>query len=138
MGVFQFLPARAQKKPIQIITDLDALISEPIGFRFAGEDYEIKPVDTESFMKVANALGNIQEILRQRAEGQEVSDEQVYRAYLRFTEPLCPGITLKTLKSMAIPQIHALINLITRHLQGQTAELMQAQDVEKKKSPPLG
>jgi hypothetical protein len=132
--ITKLFPARTEKKPLKIIADFDALISEPIGFRFHGKEYEIKPVDTETFMRVAKALQEIQDLLSQRTQGTEVDNEKVYDAYHKFLSPLCPSITLKDLNSMALPQIHALKNLIIRHMLGDTAEQMQGEKSEKKKS----
>lgn len=114
----KLLPNRAGKKSVKIVADFDQLIAEPIGFRFQGRDFEIKPVDTETFMKTTHSLQEIQDLLKKKGEGQEITNEEVYEAYLKFTQPLCPQITLKILKSMSLSQIHALVNLIIRHILG--------------------
>lgn len=130
-------PVRTESKPIKIIADIDAIISEPVGFIFQGQTYEIHPVDTESFMRVANSLHEVQRILQDRGQGKSIDEEEVYQAYLKFIQPLCPRIGLKELKAMKLPQIDALVNLIFKHIRGDTTQSKTEQeetDEKKKKS----
>lgn len=127
----------ARSKPpenLKIIADFDSLIVEPVGFVYRGKSYEVKPVDTESFLKIADCLGHMNSLLNSRAQGAEVTDDVVYESYYNFITPLCPTFTMKDLKSMKLPQLGGLVNLIIRHLTGETVSDTRSEDSEKKKT----
>lgn len=136
--IHKLLPTRNQSRPnVQVIADFDDLIAQPIGFKVFGKVYEIQPVTTETFLKVANALGQVQNLLSERAQGREIKDQEVYDHYFQFITPLCPDMTKDELKKLALPQLNALITLIIQHMTGrtpQTPKPVEAEDAEKKNS----
>lgn len=128
-------PARMNAKPAKVIADLDDLIAEPVAFRFQGKTWVLKPVDTETFMRVARALEDIQELLSGHSGGEPKNKEEIYDAYLVFIQPLCEGIGMTEIRSMTLPQLHALMSLIIRHITGQTTqESVSGSEEEKKKT----
>lgn len=132
----RIMPAR-QKPAVKVIADLDSIVSQPIGFRFMGKDYVIEPVTTEKFMQIAGALERMQNIAKEHAENKGITQEDVYESYHDFIKSLCPKITVKDLRSMALPQLHAVINLMIRHITGQTDDQMVGESEihsEKKKT----
>lgn len=135
MGMFKLMPTRAPSKPAKIIADFDALISESIAFRFHGKDFIIRPVDTETFLKVMIGFQEAQMLVRQEAEGKVVDTDAIYDAYLKFIGPLCEDFTVKDLKSMTLSQINALIGLIIKHITGGTDTAMAESD--EKKNPKI-
>ena len=129
----KLLPGR-QKPSVTVVADLDALISEPIGFQFKGRVYEIKPVDTATFMRTTNALGKIQELLGKRTQGDKIEDEEIYKAYDELITPLCPKFGYQNIKSATLAQLFAVVNLIIKQLTGQTTSSSETTVDEKKKS----
>jgi hypothetical protein len=130
-GLSHFMPARGAKLPVKVISDLDDLVAQPIGFRYLGEDYIIAPMTTRNFMIVTQALHELEETLKK--QNGEWDDESIYQAYYEFISPLCPGISLKKIKKGTISQLHALLNLMVRHITGQTEPDMVREEEEKKK-----
>lgn len=124
------MPARAKSQDYSVVLDLDELLTKPVGFQVLGRTYTVRPVSTETFLKLANVLGEIQALIKSIGEGAEAHDVQIYEAYHRYISVLCPEFTLDTLKKMQLPQVHGLVNLIIKHATGQP---MNLDVVEKKK-----
>lgn len=136
MGILhKLMPTRDDKKSALMIADLDDLISQPIGFKYLGKEYIIEPMTTHNFMIVTRALHELEQILKTK-EQSEFNEDEIHNAYYNFVSALCPTITLIEIKKAKIPQLHALLNLMVRHITGQTAHEMVAEDedLEKKKS----
>lgn len=117
-------------KDYTLVADLDAFIREPIAFKFGGKAYEISPVRTEDFMKMARSLDKVQKLLEQRKDGIDITDESITDAYHSLFAPLCPALSLEDVRQMTVAQLHAILQLFIRHLTGQ--EL-----APEKKNPPL-
>lgn len=136
MGILhKLMPTRDDRRPTKMIADLDDLISQPIGFKFRGKEYIIEPMTTENFMLVTNAMHELEQILKTK-EHSQFNEKEIYKAYYNFVSVLCPTISYYSIKKAKIPQLHALLNLMIRHITGQTAPDMVAEedDLEKKKS----
>lgn len=133
MGVLQkLMPARdAQASTVKIIADLDSLVSQRIGFRFAGKDFVVEPVSTGSFIRISQTMAEFQELLLKKDDASAgVTEARIYEAYYRWISVLCPAISLRDIQAMKIVQLHALMNLMIRHITGQTQE--PTPDLEKK------
>lgn len=117
----KFMPTREELTPkdYTIVADLDAFIEEPVAFKFGGKMYEILPVDTKAFMKVSRELDRIRKFLESRAEGKDITDEQIADSYFSFFSPLCPELKRDDVGKMTVAQLHALLQLFIRHLTGQ-------------------
>jgi len=123
-------PARTQARPVKIVADFDALVSQEIGFKLHGESYILKPVNTEDSMRLTLALERANKLSAQREQDNSVTLEDICQAYLDFISPLCPQMTMDTLKQMTLAQIHALVGLIIRHMMGLTSEDMRESSVD--------
>ena len=142
MGIIsKLMPARsANEEPVKIISDLDSLISRRIGVKFQGKVLEIEPVDTQSFIRIAQASFEFHKLLHDKEMNNvEVTQDQIYRAYYKFISILCPSISMDEIKSMKVQQLSALMQTIVAHISGKTAKDMQAlaedlsQEAQKKK-----
>lgn len=131
MGAFQFKPVRSQSQPL-VITDLDALISKPIAFKFQGEIFTVKPVDTGTYLKVADGLGQLQALTSQ--DQANVKREDIDQAYFNLLSNLCDDLKISHIQKMTVAQINALLRLIVRHLTGETEKYMQSDDSAQKKN----
>lgn len=124
-------PARTQAQDCSVVLDLDDLMVKPVGFQLKGRTYIVKPVSTETFLRLADILGEIQTMVQGIAKGDKIHDADIYQAYYRYISVLCPEFTLETLKGMALPQVHGVVNLIIKHATGQPLNMDDF--VEKKK-----
>lgn len=118
-----------------MVADLDALIAEPVGFRFQGKVYRCEPVDTKTFLQLAEVLEEVRQLIKSQGEGLPISSEQIYEAYHRYISAVCPDFTISILKAMTLPQVHGLLNLVIKHVTGQP---MAPEDTEKKKMTDSG
>jgi len=127
MGLFNLKPGRSVRVP-EIVADLDELIPAPIAFKFEGKTYECAPVDAGLFLKVSQALSKIQDM-----KEREVTPDEIVEGYLSFLKPVCPEITREMIKKMSVSQLTALINLILKHLTGESFNVGAEEPSQKKK-----
>lgn len=132
------MPTRDEHKPVKVISDLDALISQPIGFKYLGKDHIIEPMTTENYIEVCQGLYDMDIVARRKEDDPEFEKDAIYAAYFRFIHSVCKTITLEDLKKAKIAQLHALIALIIKHVKGETSPDMiekpsSPEDLEKKK-----
>ena len=99
----------ARRQPREVVSDLDALVSEPIAFRFNGEIHEIKPVTTIELFSFTTAFAEIQEI---SSRGEQVTVSELVDAYARVISSVCPTITRAHVEDMTQPQVGALFQLV--------------------------
>lgn len=120
--------------PVKVIADLDLLISQPIGFKYLGRDYVIDPMTTKNYFEVIKGLHDIEVLTSNR---DSTTLEETYQAYYRFVHALCKTITLEDIKKATLPQLSALMNLLIKHIKGETTGDMvgeaEVTDSEKKK-----
>lgn len=133
MGILHsFKPTRDAKKhnePMKLIADLDAIISQPIGFKYLGNQYVIEPLTTESYMDLILAYQNLQFLLKRRDEQDgTVTLDQTYEAYYTLMHSVCPTITLSEIKKGKLIQLSAMLGLMIKHITGDTAPLMAGSD----------
>lgn len=123
----RLMPARMDASDYTIVADLDSIISDTIAFKFAGKAYEILPVDTESFMKMARSLDRIRNLLEKRKEGEDITDHQVTESYFSLFSPICPTLKRDVVEKMSVVQLHSLLQLFIRHLTGQELDIKKKQ-----------
>lgn len=109
---------------VKVVTDLDRLIEEKVGFKWHGKTHVIKPISTELFLKITNENGKL-EALR-NIEG--VDQKMVLDAYARIFGAVCDTITIHDVREMTYMQIANLFRLIVECVTGKTYE-----DAEKKR-----
>lgn len=110
-------PARTAKKIDGPVSDLDAIIAEPVNFRFKGKIHQLKPVDMQTFLKFTSAHSS----LMRAAQDPEVklSAEDLAQKYHQVISSLCNTITVKDIMDMEQVQIAALFQLVMDVVTGQ-------------------
>lgn len=108
MGLLNLKPARTQHtESVDPIIDLDALIAEPVAFRWQGKTHLVRPMDTKTFFKITNEMSRIQSMI-----GKDHSNEQVVEAYARVFGTVCDTITKRDVYNMTQAQVGALFQMI--------------------------
>lgn len=115
-------PATKHTKPISLIADLDALVSESVGFRLNGKTYVLKPVTAEELMKMEVARLKLITMVQARGEAPLLPNDEVYERYFEFINCIVdPLITIQEIMSMSVVQLNAVINLVFRQLAGDSS-----------------
>lgn len=116
MSLFALKPTRTQftDKPVELISDLDKIITKTYLFIFEGKEYSINPVSLEDFARYSQALANISNIQSKK----EVSQKEVIEAYAEFISSVCPEVTVSMIERMTLPQLGALTNLVVSVITG--------------------
>ncbi len=109
-------PARTQAQDIGPISDLDAIVADPIPFKFKGKVHWLKPIALEDFLRFSNAQA---EILRAAHSETKMSVDELAFKYHRIFSSVCDTITVDDVKCMAQVQIAALYQLIQDMFMGQ-------------------
>lgn len=128
MSLFPF--TRKEITPATIVSDLDALIAEPIAFRFQGRVHEIQPISTLELVRFTNAWASLSE-LNGKSDAISVSD--LVDAYTKVISAVCPSITRSHVEDMTQAQIAALFQLVMDSVVGKShVEPDQTDDSKKK------
>lgn len=126
MGVLEKLkPARSRtQEDFEIIADIDAVITKPIGFRLHGRSHKIRPVTTREFMEWSSALAHLWNLKKK----EDVQDEEIWKAYYNVIHTLCETITLEDIQKCEPSQIAAIYGVLLDHVTGR----IQREDEKKK------
>ncbi len=134
MKLFSLRPTRQEFKDADIVSDLDKLISEPTAFRFQGRTHLIKPITTEDFFKLSNALARLDAL----KEAKNVQASDLIDAYTQLVTNACDTINRADVESMTQAQVGALFQLILDVITGRVhAEKKNITDRYPSSSPPL-
>ena len=115
----------------QVVSDLDALVAEPIAFRFKGRVHEIKPISTLELLKFTNAFAILQGL---NEKSGTVSVEELVTAYAEVIGSVCPTITREHVQEMTQAQVGALFQLVMDSVTGK-AHAAPGVSGEEKKNP---
>lgn len=131
MSLFPF--SKKETTPAHIVSDLDALIAEPIAFRFQGRVHEIQPISTLELVRFTNAFAALSEL---NGKSDTISLAELIDAYTRVISAVCPTITRAHVEDMTQAQIAALFQLVMDSVVGKAhAEPGQPEDSKKKLQP---
>lgn len=111
-----------------IVSDLDAMVANPIAFRLHGKVHQLRPVTVKEFFAYANALLGLERL----KSDEKLSDEQIVDIYCQLIQAVCETITRDDVKAMTHPQASALLQLIIEHINGKAHA---PEKDEKKKNP---
>jgi len=103
------LKQKIQESSAQVVSDLDALVAEPIAFRFKGKVHEIKPISTLELLKFTNAFAGLQEL---SGKSDTITVSELVEAYTQVISSVCPTITSDHVKDMTQAQVAALFQLV--------------------------
>lgn len=110
-----------------VVTNLDAIKTRTIGFRFNGKIHKIKPLSIEKYAEATAAMAAIGELIMSKKRIK--SEAQLLDAYQAIFSVICPSVTRDDLENMSVQQIGALYNTVLEHIMGR--DQFEAQ----KKSP---
>lgn len=110
----KFKPTRDAHEGVEVVADLDALVSEEVAFRFQGKTYYLRPLTAgEAFVAWQN-LANLEEFKKR----ENVTFKDVLDFYSEMFKSVCPEITREDVAEMTQPQCAALLQLILDTITG--------------------
>lgn len=111
-------PAQKQDEKVSLISDLDALVSEKVGFKLNGVVHVLNPVTAEQMMVMELARIKLVHMLNERIDGLALSGDDVYERYFEFISPIVPSLSYPELRTMTVAQLNNVLNLVFRQLSG--------------------
>lgn len=131
MGLFNIRTKKQVDGPeAVIVSDLDAMVANPIAFRLHGKVHHLRPVTTKEFFAYSNALISLDRL----KEDSKISDEEILDTYLRLIQAVCDTIDREDVRKMTHAQAGALIKLIIDHVTGRVHAPEPATEEEQKKN----
>lgn len=112
-------------KDVELISDIDAILAQPIYFRLHGKVRSIKPVSTENFLKYTAALSGFYGLREQK----NVTPDELINAYHELAKSISDDISRDDICQMTQAQVAAMFTLILKSVSGEA----QA-EAEKKKT----
>ena len=109
-------PARTKKTAGVPITDLDAIIAEPVYFQLKGKIHELQPMSLESFLKFTNAQAALMNLAK---EDGPMTAKSLANKYLSVISSVCSTITIDDILEMEQVQVAALYQLVIDLVTGQ-------------------
>jgi len=97
------------------IVDLDAIIAEPVYFKWNGKIHEIKPITVKEFLKYANANSKLLSSLQ---SDDKQPWETLASQYHSVIASVCDTISIDDVLKMEQPQVAALYQLIVDRITG--------------------
>jgi hypothetical protein len=120
---------RGQQMPsADIVCDLDALISKPVGFTFQGKTHVIKPISTLVLFKAIDGIGGLQGL----SSGQ-YSQEELINAYVKIFSSVCDTIGKREVEAMTDSQKLALFQIILDCIKGKAHAPAHSENGEEEK-----
>lgn len=116
MGLFKIRDINhgAENTGARVIADLDALIAEPVAFRFQGKSHLIKPISTAEFLKFLEASAKIGEVIVDKS----AKPADIITAYHRLISSVCDTFTRRDVELMTEAQSWALFRVIVETVKG--------------------
>jgi hypothetical protein len=115
---------------IEVITDLDAILTRTIAFQLNGKMYKVPPLTVERFTMAVNGLAMIDQLRLRDSEEKKISEKELLDAYEVVFSSVCPSIKRRDIEAMSQQQVAALFNTILAQIMGQ-----KRFDSEKKSTP---
>lgn len=110
-----------------VVSDLDAMIANPVAFRLHGKVHQMRPVTVKEFFAYANALVGLERL----KSDEKLSDEQIVDLYCQLIQAVCDTVSKDDVKAMTHAQATALLQLVVDHITGK-AHAPASDDVKKK------
>ncbi len=98
------------------VADLDAIVAEPVPFRFKGKIHKLKPFSLTEFLKFVSAKGNLEKAMSGNAV---ITPQDLAKAYHAVISAVCDTITVADILSMEQVQVAALYQLVIDMVTGQ-------------------
>ena len=114
-------------EPVEIVSDMDAILTRSVGFVFQKKTYVIHPIIGERFFRMANAMAEAQMLASSEKVIKDV--DMLLDAYAKMFQIACPKIKRKHVAQMDQAQVSNFVNMIMMQMMG--AKMLD----EEKKSP---
>lgn len=106
------------QEPVSLIADLDALISEKIGFKLNGQIHVLQPITAEQMMEMELARVKLLAMLNARGDGLALDGNEIYERYFEVIHPIVPTLEFAELLTLKVVQLNNLLTLVFRTLAG--------------------
>lgn len=100
---------------VDVLTDLDALVDQPIYFKLQGRTYKIKPMDTEQCFVAWAQFSRLDALIKTK----EVSMTDAIEVYADLFESVVEDFERKVVRDMTQAQCGALLKLVFDTVSGQ-------------------
>lgn len=111
-------PARSNKvtEAQGPITDLDAIVSTPVTFRYKGRIHTLKPMTVEEFLRFTSAQSVLLDTIKDDAK---ITPQELANRYHAVIASVCDSITVDDIMGMEQVQVAALYQLVIDLVTGQ-------------------
>lgn len=108
----KFLPSRQKQKakglaPV-MVSDLDAMISQPVSFKVLGKTHVIQPLTVQQFTQFAFAYSQIMALHNQEV----VTPDELVEAYYKMVSSVCDTVTKEDISKMSQQQVAGLFQIM--------------------------
>lgn len=103
---------------LEVVSDLDSIVSKSVGFRFEGRIHEIKPLSVQEFIYAANALAACDDLLARSKKGERMTEDMLLDAYAGVFAVMTESIDRDCVARMTIAQVGALYSLVLECVMG--------------------
>lgn len=110
-------PTRTKHVDTEPVTDLDAIIAEPVSFRYKGKIHTLRPMRLDEFLKFTNAQANLMGSLKDTAN--PMTAKALAKKYHEVVFSVCETITIDDILGMEQVQVAALYQLVIDLVTGQ-------------------
>lgn len=130
----KFRPARGNHaKATEPVTDLDAIIAEPVSFRYQGKVHKLNPMRLDEFLRFTNAQARLMEYLQ--VEGKTLTPRQLAEQYHEVIGSVCSTLSVDDIMGMEQVQVAALYQLVIDLVTGQVKTPNDPQKKSRQKIP---
>lgn len=99
------------------IMDLDAIVAEPVHFRFKGKTHTLKPIELQAFLKFTNAQSSLTKNIS--PDSAVMTPLELAKKYHAVINSICDTISVDDIMSMEQVQVAALYQLVIDMVTGQ-------------------
>lgn len=99
---------RKQGRTPVMVSDLDAMISQPVSFKVLGKVHTIEPLTVEQFTRFAFTYSKIISLQDQ----EHVSPDELIEAYFEMVSSVCNTISRENIKRMSQQQVAGLFQIM--------------------------
>lgn len=110
----RLMPTRDAHDGVQMVADLDRMISKPIGIRLFGMVHIIRPMNLETYLSTVNQIARIDSLRKK----DHVDREEIRDAYGRVFAACCSSIRKEHVEKMNDAQIAAFFGQVMEQVQG--------------------
>ena len=107
-------PTRQAAAPSGVVADLDAMLSEAVGFKLHGKMHVIRPLTVEQFMKLTNKMAEIYDLKNKTG----IEPSEIVDLYYSTVSIASKTVTREDISNMNTQQVTALLELIIETITG--------------------